>query len=348
MKQAHLSVGVTLACALWLTGCAGPQTTQGVAKGRGAPVAERGPGQTARPNDAGAAGKTTGKTRPPALGKAKGMTTTATGPWRVNMSPRAKVGERFRMKLTASMSQLFATRVDGQERKREIKRTIVVDAVGEVLEVNDKGQIIVSKYVIGNCVGSSQKGERELLSAGTVLRVRRTGPKPRMDADSGAISRQDQAILRLAFSTSNPQSTDQEMFGTSARVQVGEQWTIDTDKTAELLAKAGAIVHPADLSGSTTLASAKRCGKTMCLGLLTQFSATGVRMKAIPPQATVVDSGITGTSRRSLPVVGGRGPATSNDRFAMHLIVSVVKNDKDIEVEARVSTEEQGVWLPLP
>ena len=359
----HLGLGVLL---LSIAACAGaPVQSQGHAHGRGAQVAERGPESPPQSADS----ATPSDKTPPAAGSQAGSkpTSTATatnpgnpangaqtsgaqtkGPWKVDLSPVAKVGERFTMQVAASMQQTFIQRVDGDERKVDVQRSLNAKAIGKVLEVNAQGQILRSEYTITSCVGRTAKGERDVLAAGTVLTVRRTGPKPRLDADSGPLSAEDALLLKLVFSTSEPKATDQEMFGTAVRVHVGEQWTIDTDKTAELLAKAGAIIDPADLSGSTTLQAATPCGGTTCLRVLTRFTATGVRMAAIPPQATIVDSGITGISLRTLPVDGSKSRATTDDRFTMHLIVSATKADKDIEIEARVSSREVGVWTPLP
>ncbi len=360
----RLGLGIVLVS---ITACAGaPVHTQGHARGRGALVAERGPGRSSPPQEVadsdGQSGERAQAARPraitkpaspakpgspriPAKAAQRGQTK---GPWKVDLSPAAKVGERFAMQVTASMQQTFIQRVDGDERKVDVQRSLTANAVGKVLEVNAIGQIVRSEYTITSCVGRTAKGERDVLAAGTVLTVRRTGPKPRLDASSGPLSAADTLLLKLVFTTSEPKSTDQEMFGTAVRVHVGEQWTIDTDKTAELLAKAGAIIDPADLSGSTTLEAATPCGGTTCLRVLTRFTATGVRMAAIPPQATIVDSGITGISLRTLPVDGSKSRATTDDRFKMHLIVGATKGDKDIEIEAHVSSREVGVWTPLP
>lgn len=339
-------------CLVMMSGCAGAPTRGGdanVARGRGVPLPERGPsGATTEatnpaeptPTTAGAASPSTSSTKRPRGPHA--------GPWKVNLSAAAKVGDRFSIKVSAEFRQSLARRIDGVEQKTGVRRALKVESVGKVLEVDARGQVLRSEHTITSCVGTTKDGAHDVLSAGTVLTVRRAGPKPRMTSSAGPISRQDRALLKLVFSTSDLQTTDQEMFGTRAAVHVGEQWTIDTDKTATLLARAGATLDPADLSGSTTLEAATPCGTTTCLRLLTQFEATGFRLKRFPAGVTVVDSGISGHSRRTLPMNRDKMKTTNNDRFSMHITVSAQRGDKEVEVEARVNSREVRVWTPLP
>ncbi len=362
-RRSRRRVGAWLAlaaCALWLSACgagsagsARPHAAKrassvGTPKGRGVPLAERGPSQPQTPQtppepDPAEEPAPQGATR---VGATAASATP--GLYKVQLSPPSKVGDRFRMEVSATLRQVFASRIDGKERRVDTTNRLDVVAVGEVLEVNARGQVLRSAYKIKRCVGTGAKGERELLAEGTTLTVRRNGPKPRMDADSRALSKTDLRWLRLVFSTRTPSYTDQEIFGASGPRRVGDAWTIDTDKAAELLKSSGAVIDPADVSGTTTLVAARPCGKETCLTVTTALSGSQVRLSKVPPTATLLDSGMSGTSRQVFPLKPGAAPTRSDDVFKLHVTVAVPRGDQELEVEARIESRERRVHTPLP
>ena len=325
---------ITLSLVLVAVACSGPQKTSERASGRGELIRER------------------GAEAPAEEGVDKGAKTASAEAavdtrHRVQLSPPQRVGDRGKVtyKAVRSVTQQFGVGMNVPPQTRVV--TVILTGTETVREVSKDGRSLWSDIEVERCDVSLGETSQEVLQAGAVVSVKRTGPEPRLLVDGAAAGRKAAMSLRLLFSTKDLKASDHKIFGTDEPRAVGDSWGHNTEAVAELFSGLKMVVDPQSVSGSSTLTAVKPCGKTRCQVTTTSFQIADFRPAKLRPNMDVVDTGFTGFAHRTLAVDPRLGPSEGKEGFVMEMTLSTQRGDQELQVKSTFDFKRDFTWQPL-
>ncbi|HAN30575.1 MAG TPA: hypothetical protein DCQ06_03165 [Myxococcales bacterium] len=328
----HCFALVTIAALSWACGATTTQTGQ-QARGRGAPIAERG---ATKPS--GESSAEPGATESPSQAQSS---------HRVQLSRPLKVDDRGRVhiKVVSEIRQSFT--MGDKNRETNQKLQVEVKAIQTVRKVTAEGRVLSIDLLIDQAIANVGDTEVELAPKGSVLSVKRFGSPPRMTLDGGPVSMKIKRLLKQVFSIKDLSSTDQELFGTDTTLSVGETWLVNGEALSEMFSKIGLNVAAENISGESTLLGVNKCGQTVCQKTKTDFSASDFQPMKATPNVDVQDASFSGYAKRSLAAVPMSGPSTANEGFDMVMKLAMERNGVVMEMGRSVIYKRSYTWVPM-
>ncbi len=263
----------------------------------------------------------------------------------VVLAPPAVVGERSWDRTEARVVTETVLRVNGNEigRKQDDKAVRIV-GLTTVREVDGEGVALVIDIEIETATLDEGGKQRALTGRGSVVTVRRNGPKPRVEVNGTAPSPADLAAWEIALTTSDPGASNDAVLGTKEPRRVGDSWPIDANLCADDLSRGGKMtVSGGDVSGQTTLVAAKVCGKGQtCLQTRTDIRIASFDIVGLPPQASVREASSLVRIEALQPVVSRSAPAMGVMDMRVHWVIGMTQEDRDVEIDTTMRTVQSG------
>ncbi len=196
-----------------------------------------------------------------------------------------KVGDHYDTHIVVEESQTQSVDSGGPAPRVQTKSS-GADLTGrvEVTEIDKNGDEVGMVLTVKKLADAQGK---ELLESGKEIVVKRSAADVTFTAAEGEISDDARALLRLMFSSNNPDGpTDDDIFGSKAPHQAGDQWNIDADRAAKSLSESGTKVDVADLRGKVTLKGVENVNGVAMLRVTGEVDADNV--KPPPPGPGIV------------------------------------------------------------
>ena len=261
------------------------------------------------------------------------------------LAPAATVGERSWDRTEARVVTETVLRMNGNEigRKQE-DRAVRIVGLTTVREIDADGVAVVIEIEVETATVDEGGKSRELTGRGSVVTVRRKGPKPRIEVNGGPPSPADLAAWEVALTTSDPGASNDAVLGTKEPRAIGDSWAIDANLCADDLSRDGKMtVAGGDVSGQTTLVAAKVCGKGQtCLQTRTDIAISRFDIVGLPPQASVREATSAVRLEMLQPLQPHSAPGMGVLDMRMHWVIGMTQQDRDVEIDTRMRTVQSG------
>jgi len=212
--------------------------------------------------------------------------------YEIRLHRPAKAGERYR--LTAVGHDTKSSTATTPGRAPRVNREalgVELEGVVTILEAGPNG---ARKWEIRiERAFREQEGERaELLPAGTTVTEQRRGVSQTFEVNGRAALADVALALGLVLSETSIDNDD-ELFGSRQRRKVGERWSVDPARVAELFSRDQGgrrmAITARDVSGSARLARVAPCGPASCMTI--EASGTvSLPAASLSPQGMQVES----------------------------------------------------------
>lgn len=249
----------------------------------------------------------------------------------IKMQPPFSVGQRYQLTVMASNSSTM-TMTTGQRvlgnQKEDLR--VELESVATVLAIDAKGRPTKESHRI---VKLLQNAAREpVLAAGTTVVISRSGEKEVVEIDGKPITNAMAKALALAVEITSGGPTDDEIFGTTERKQVGERWLVNEtlalrDANAKM---AGSGMKVSNLKGMTTLQKVTKDAGTDVLHLVSNLGATLSTTGTTPLKS--LGSTMTATFTAALPIDNTKSIREEGGTMAMTMKASGKPNPEGPEV----------------
>ncbi|QOV89866.1 hypothetical protein [Humisphaera borealis] len=225
----------------------------------------------------------------------------------IKLARPSKVGDKFRLEAVGATRKRLVAVANGEEQKPQDELLgVSVDGVVKVLEVNKDGVETRLSLTIETCIASVGKQQLPLLPAGTVVVVSWDKAKKSVwfTMDGQALPDDVGDLLELAVSVSDPEgATDDAIFGTNEKRQVGDSWPIDAAVAAKEFGRMGMKIKEEDLFGQTTLVEKTDAHDAPAMVIKTEFKARSLASDPKADNKIKVQSGnMTITTTVTMPV----------------------------------------------
>lgn len=217
------------------------------------------------------------------------LTTVAAGKdYEIRLLRPATVGQNYRVQVVFTRQQKETATLDGEAVKPEIASIITtMIASVEVLKVNTKGQAIAEEYTIEKCSQVRDGKTTELLQPGHVLVVAAGEIGPDIRSEGQPLTEAGHSILSELFDMRETEITEDEIFGTRKRKNVGDSWDINTEAAKKFAEGVG--IKMDGVKGAAKFVGLKKYGEADCLEVTAEFSASKLAVPA--PDGFVVEKG---------------------------------------------------------
>jgi len=153
----------------------------------------------------------------------------------IRLTRPAPVGQKYQYVANATIVQSLTADVAGQTRTLQPRSLSVrFEGVEEVLAVNNLGEPSKVVYTVERCTSRQGKKEINIVQPGLQVTVEADKWKSRMDISQGALTIQDEMLLRpvLALPATDGVSDD-ECYGTMQKQKVGDSWPVRPEALAK-------------------------------------------------------------------------------------------------------------------
>jgi hypothetical protein len=200
-----------------------------------------------------------------------------------------KVGDTYRVDAQGMRRNQQRITVGGRLVGEEDKKhSVHLVAVATVLAVDTKSSATRIEYRLESLRASAPgQAEEEVLPAGRKVVAEAKNGDTAFTTDSPVpLTPEAVEALKVVISAHVPESpTDDDIFGTNRKKQVGDTWGINAATAARDLAKSGLSVTPEDLKGTVRLAGVREAGGIKALEVMGQLSSDKIGLAA--PQAGI-------------------------------------------------------------
>lgn len=205
------------------------------------------------------------------------------------MARAVKVGDRYGISGTGQSQQVVAMTMNGQqmpEKRDGMEASLTADA--QVLEITPKGREKRTSLTLTKSTRTLQGMTADLLPVGTVVLAERVGPKTQFTVDGKPVAPDVAKALDLFITMGSDESaSDDTIFGTSERKQVGDSWPVNTKAAVADFAEKGKMkLNEESFSGKTTLVEVVKTAVGDGLRLAATIEFSDVTMD-LPPGMTI-------------------------------------------------------------
>jgi hypothetical protein len=173
----------------------------------------------------------------------------------IRLSRPVPVGQKYQYTANATIVQSMTAEVSGQTRSLPPRSLSVrFEGVEQVLAVNNLGEPTKVVYTVERCTSREGKREVTIVQQGLQLTVEAGKWQSRMDVSQGALTIQDEVLLRPVLSLPPVDGvSDDECYGAMAKVKVGDSWPARPEAMAKAFSASGVKVKVKDVSGTIKL-----------------------------------------------------------------------------------------------
>lgn len=268
----------------------------------------------------------------------------------IQLSRPSAPGDTYRMHTVHTRSTQQVVTVSGQVVQRQDEEQVLdLTARVQVREVNARGAAMLRDYEVERLVVRDASGERELLPAGSVIRVTRV---PRGEGEGsielvgGELSEADTELLDMIFSTSISPVGDDGVFGTDQPRRVGERWPIDAAVAARDLNKMPELEVAEDqVSGHTTLEAIEEVNGVECQRIRAELRAEGFAMSGMPEGSTVEHADMTARMSGAFPTDPSLGRLQEEEALEMNMRMRIPdETGREARLEMRFQRHETSEY----
>ncbi len=197
------------------------------------------------------------------------VTCAAAEDYQIKFHRPPKVGDRYLVTATAVTETTMTPIIAGQKQPPDVTGfTADVEAVQEVLTLDERGEATKLRLTIKKCIIKSKDGHEETIPAGTVITGTLRGGETLFEINDAKLSETANEVFALLFDLDVGDITSDDVFGTKERKKPGDSWPINVDAGARDLIHDGIEVSPADISGSVSLLDVREYKGQKCLELM--------------------------------------------------------------------------------
>lgn len=196
----------------------------------------------------------------------------------IRLTRPVEIGHSYHVRATGSTDVATTTVTDGgPEDLGTIKMTATLDAVAEVINVDDAGRPTAIAYVVNECKMKQHTHAATIVPKGETL-IARQGEdgQTRFFVKKKRFTDLEQQALESVAAIEVYQVSKDELFGTSDPQAVGGRWPIDAEKlAAEFQRYMTHRLDPGDIEGSTSLVDVIEYEGRPCQVIRTDLDARG-------------------------------------------------------------------------
>ena len=183
-------------------------------------------------------------------------------------------GDGYAIKLTRAMKvgQRYAWTADATVVNtlpgNPVPETVSVHFHGtvQILAVDNDGEVTEMAATIEECTARTGKERKTVLQPGRVVLVEAGKWKSKLTATSGNLTIQDDVLLRSVLSIPRlDETSEDDVFGSPKKQNVGDTWNIRVDQMARSWAAAGYKLKPQNISGSMKVKAAEVVDGVECV-----------------------------------------------------------------------------------
>ena len=191
------------------------------------------------------------------------------------------IGTRYSINLNLTRQDTSLAKVDGESQKPE-EITSVVSLLGtvEVLDVSATGYPVSEEYSVAKCTQTVNKKTVDLVKPGTPLVVRLTPQGMHIDMDGEPLPAEIRTILADLFVMTNGEISEDDVYGTTKRRNVGDVWALKAEGTDKFAKDSGFSTE--GLTGKSILVGVPKIAGADCLEISSTFNVPQV----IPPESS--------------------------------------------------------------
>ncbi|HKX31792.1 MAG TPA: hypothetical protein VJ302_29170 [Blastocatellia bacterium] len=199
----------------------------------------------------------------------------------VRLTRLAKVGEKYRLTATSSLSEkMKVSRGDAILQNRDESFSLELVAEISVLEVSKGGGATRKSIAIEKCLLTKGGETKPLLAPGTVLMAMLEGGKTVFKVNGTPVDPATEKAISLAIALDTGGPSEDAVFGTREKKKVGETWEINTESAIESLKNSIQVKNKADLKGIATLENVVKEGKETFLLVKATFTVNNFTLPA--------------------------------------------------------------------
>lgn len=203
--------------------------------------------------------------------------------YEIRLTRPLQVGAKYRLEGTGEIAQDMRLSADGKMVQQEKSAVgFEMDARVRALAVDEMGVETAVSITIRKCVRIEDGKRTELLAKGTVVSGRVEEGGEIFEVKGGVVAPEVYEALDLFVRLGTGGATDDEVFGTSERVRVGESWLVNAALAAADARDNGMHVHDEDVGGYMTLEEVVSAEGVECLRLRGVLTEAGVLPPGLP------------------------------------------------------------------
>lgn len=256
-----------------------------------------------------------------------------------------RVGQRFwQFYEGTSTDQRTITSGEDVIRDTRSEKTVSLEALVEVQEVNKTGKRLSSRLTIRKLVAGKKGEEQELLNLGTVVLSSVVEGRHRYRlAKGGALDGATREALGAALGFTHDERSEDEEFGTEEPQPVGGESSPSAKRLRETFAKTGVEFAEASVKGTMRLEGITEHQGQKCLTISGRFEVTGVEMRGMPPDLQVEESALRLELRTDYPVDVARLAVRQSTEFSLTLtaVRPATREERELRMQLSVHKTEQ-------
>ena len=224
--------------------------------------------------------------------------------YEINLTRPVKVGQKYEMDVSVEMSEQITTSSQGRVQTEE-KTSYTATFAGTitVLKIDDLKRESELEAFVAKC-RKKIKGndtEEDVLPKGTQVVVRLRNSKMEFLVDGKIASKETAEVLGDFFSLSKSRGTDNDIFGTKDRKQVGDHWPLNSIAAANA-APRGIKVDAKNIKGNTKIEKVVMVHGTKCLQINNSFEMSKFTMPSFPKWMVIEKANISASGSGAFPV----------------------------------------------
>jgi hypothetical protein len=258
----------------------------------------------------------------------------------IRLTRPVPVGQKYHYTANATVVQSLTADVSGQTRTL-LPRSLSIrfEGVEEVLAVNNLGEPTKVVYTVERCTSREGKKEVNVVQPGLQITVEADKWKSRMDISQGALTIQDEMMLRPVVSLPAKDGvSDDECYGTLERQKVGDSWPARPEALARSYSASGVKVKVKDTSGTVKLKDLDTSSEGLkCLRIQGKSEIKHFLPPAtdLPPGMKVKDSTLEYKFTKQIPVdLTGH---SLSDSYSSTLLLKMKTDDPSIGSDVSVN-----------
>jgi hypothetical protein len=144
--------------------------------------------------------------------------------------------------------------------------SVHLEGVVQILNVDKDGEVTEMACTVQECTARTAKERKTVVQPGRVILVEAGKWKPKLTATSGNFTIEDDVLLRSVLPVPRlDDTTDDDVYGTAKKQNVGESWNVRPDQMLRSWAAAGYKLKANHVSGSVKLKAAELVDGVECL-----------------------------------------------------------------------------------
>lgn len=192
------------------------------------------------------------------------------GGYHIKLTRPMKPGQRFLWIADATVVNSTSGAAPGQSGAVVPESVSVhLEGVVTIVEVNADGECTTMVCTVNECVARSGKERKNVVAPGKVITAEAGRWKTKLTPETGTLTIEEDVLLRAVLSLPKLDDTsDDEAFGTTKKVKVGETWPVRQDEIVKLWAAAGYKVKKQNISGTMRVKSVETVDGVECVRVI--------------------------------------------------------------------------------